>query len=336
VNARLQPLADFLGLTTSVVVAIGLVVITLAAGSVLRIASVRGMEPAKRRDRLGSLVVWWVGLAIVIVIASVGVSAGILVFGLLSCLGLREYFRLVDHLVSDATGRLLVYVTALYSYVAVWLNNDLLFSISVPVVGFMLLAASLVAAGKTKGYLLAVGSLAWGAILLGYFLSHSVRLLTLPASSNPIGGNAGWFIFLVVLTESDDIFQALWGRRFGKHKITPEISPKKSLEGLVGGFLSTVAIGIAIAPGLTPLAKPWVLNWQGREWHIPYAGAVAACLLVSVAGFLGDLNMSALKRDAGVKDTGDLLPGQGGVLDRIDSLLFTAPAFYYFVRLLYT
>ena len=104
----------------------------------------------------------------------------------------------------------------------------------------------------------------------------------------------------------------------------------------MGGVFSTVAIGIILAPWLTPLAEPWTVEWNGQAWRLPYVGAVAACLLLAIVGFLGDLNMSALKRDAGIKDTGHWLPGQGGILDRIDSLIFTAPAFYYFVRFLYT
>jgi phosphatidate cytidylyltransferase len=78
-----------------------------------------------------------------------------------------------------------------------------------------------------------------------------------------------------------------------------------------------------------------VIGWQGTTVELPYFGAMMASLLISLAGFLGDLNISALKRDAGVKDTADLLPGQGGLLDRLDSLTFTAPVFYYFVQAFY-
>jgi phosphatidate cytidylyltransferase len=177
--------------------------------------------------------------------------------------------------------------------------------------------------------------LTWGVGLVVYLLSHAPRLLSVSSAVNPSGGGAGWFLYLVFLTEADDIFQALWGRRFGRRRITPRISPNKSLEGLIGGVVSTLVLGLVLAPWLTPLAEPWSIGGSEVGLRIPCAGAVVACLLISLAGFLGDLNMSALKRDAGVKDTGSWLPSQGGLLDRVDSLTFTAPVFYYFVRILY-
>jgi phosphatidate cytidylyltransferase len=318
-----------------VVAAFGLIAATLLLGSCLRIIALRGAEPTKRRERLGSLAVWWVGLAMLGFVAWGGTRAGVLVFGIASWMGLREYFRLTDRLVPGASGRFLAYLMIPLTYAAVWLGNDLGFAMSIPVAGFLLLATRLIAAGTTKGYLASVGSVTWGTGLLVYLLAHAARLLDLPATSNPNGGGAGWLVYLVILTESDDIFQALWGRRFGRHKITPRISPNKSLEGLVGGVVSTLIIGVVLAPWLTPLAEPWVFSLGTSSIPLPYCGAITACLLISLAGFIGDLNMSALKRDAGVKDTGNLLPGQGGLLDRIDSLTFTAPVFYYFVRMVY-
>ncbi len=334
-NAALQTVMEVLGLKPGLPAAFALVATVLSIGSIIRFLTLRGAEATRRRERLGSLVVWWIGLAILGLVAYVGTSAGILVFGIVSGIGLREYFRLLDRLVGDSHGRLLAFLAIPFTYAAIWWENDVWFAMSVPVVSFVLFATCLIASDKTTGYLAAVGSLTWGTGLLVFLVSHAARLLTLPATSNSVGGAAGWLVYLVVLTEGDDIFQALWGRRFGRRKITPRISPNKSLEGLVGGVVSTLVLGVVLAPWLTPLAEPWVLRCAGSELRLPYFGAVLACLLISLTGFLGDLNMSALKRDAGVKDTGHLLPGQGGLLDRIDSLTFTAPVFYYFVVLLY-
>jgi phosphatidate cytidylyltransferase len=142
-------------------------------------------------------------------------------------------------------------------------------------------------------------------------------------------------VYLIVFTECHDIFQALWGRRFGRHKLTPQVSPHKTWEGFVLGGLTVLAIGILLAPVLTPLAEPWSLQLGTHVWRIPYVGALAAGGILILAGVMGDLNISALKRDAAVKDTGTWLPTQGGILDRVNSLTFTAPAFYYFVRVIY-
>ncbi len=136
-------------------------------------------------------------------------------------------------------------------------------------------------------------------------------------AGNPLGGPVGWFLYLVILTETNDIVQALVGRRVGVRHITPKVSPNKTVEGLLGGMAVTVLMSMGLAPLLTPLP--------------PWAWPVAAGVVISLAGFLGDLNISAVKRDAGVKDSSHALPGMGGVLDRIDSLTLTAPVFYWLI-----
>jgi phosphatidate cytidylyltransferase len=330
-----QFVTDLFGPPAGLPMSLTFVAIALLFGSILRVILLRKAGSEVRREKLGSLAVWWIGLLITGFIAYGGTLCGVILFGLISWIGLQEYFRLVDRLVQDVPGRFLAFTAIPLTYAAVWFEHELLFAASVSVVSFALFTACLVGTGKTTGYLAGAGSLIWGTLLIVFLVAHAAKILTLPAQTNPIAGAAGWFVYLIILTECDDIFQALWGRRFGKRKITPRISPNKSLEGLVGGVLSTLVIGVLLAPWLTPLADPCTIRWSEGEIQLPYLGAVCASLGISIAGFLGDLNMSALKRDAGVKDTGTLLPGQGGLLDRIDSLTFTAPAFYYFVRVLY-
>ncbi|MER2529688.1 MAG: phosphatidate cytidylyltransferase, partial [Candidatus Competibacter denitrificans] len=105
-----------------------------------------------------------------------------------------------------------------------------------------------------------------------------------------------------------------------KHKISPTVSPNKTVEGFVGGAMTTLLLSALLAPWLTPFGL--------RD-------ALLAGALIAVAGFFGDLSLSALKRDLGIKDSGRLLPGHGGILDRIDSLTYTAPLFFHFSRYLY-
>jgi phosphatidate cytidylyltransferase len=166
----------------------------------------------------------------------------------------------------------------------------------------------------------------WGWMLFVYGLSHAYFVVAESETIEPAVGRVGWFLYLVILTETNDIAQAIIGRRFGRTKITPRISPNKSLEGLLGGILVTTSLAILLAPWLTTLMH--------------HRGALATSVLqamlsggcISLLGFFGDINMSGIKRDAGVKDGSRLLPGQGGIIDRVDSLTFTAPAFYYFVQ----
>jgi phosphatidate cytidylyltransferase len=170
-------------------------------------------------------------------------------------------------------------------------------------------------------------------MVLIYGMSHAAYLFVLPPTSSGPAGPAGWFLFLVILTEADDIFQAIIGRAFGAHKrhrIAPTISPNKTWEGLIGGMLVTIGFAILLAPWLTTLADgtgPLALPEPLRHW----AGPALAAVAVTLAGFFGDINMSAVKRDSGVKDSSKMLPGMGGLIDRVDSLTFAAPAFVYFL-----
>jgi phosphatidate cytidylyltransferase len=116
-----------------------------------------------------------------------------------------------------------------------------------------------------------------------------------------------------------DIGAYFVGKFFGRTSLS-HISPKKTVEGAVFGVCGSIAVAAA---------GSWYLNWPG--W--PYTGAVFG-LLIGIASLLGDLTESMMKRDAGVKDSGQLIPGHGGILDRTDSYVFTAPLVYYFVTLL--
>ena len=126
-------------------------------------------------------------------------------------------------------------------------------------------------------------------------------------------------MILFVLIVVSDSAQYFSGRAFGRHKLAPVISPKKTVEGAVGGLVASMAV----APWLGSLWLPGVPMWQ-----MATVGGV-----VAIAGMAGDLFESWLKRRAGVKDSGHLIPGHGGILDRIDAWLFAAPLYYAFLRL---
>ena len=126
--------------------------------------------------------------------------------------------------------------------------------------------------------------------------------------------------FLVVVTQASDVLQYLFGKAFGRHALMPSLSPDKTVEGMVGGVLSATVVGALLTP-LTPFGL---------------GETTALAFFVVNAGWLGGMVMSAIKRDAGVKDYGAFIDGHGGVLDRVDSLVFAAPALFHVVRWLHS
>jgi phosphatidate cytidylyltransferase len=135
--------------------------------------------------------------------------------------------------------------------------------------------------------------------------------------SLPDGLTATLMTFLCIWAA--DIGAYTFGKFFGKTPLS-DISPKKTVEGAVFGVAASVMVAFAVA---------YYFNWP----NYPITGLTLG-LLIGVAGLLGDLTESMLKRDAGVKDSGQLIPGHGGILDRTDSYIFTAPLVYYFISLL--
>jgi phosphatidate cytidylyltransferase len=152
-----------------------------------------------------------------------------------------------------------------------------------------------------------------GFIYLGWMFGHLAFL----ANAN----NAyGYLMYLLFATELNDIAAFTFGRLFGKHPFRSNISPKKTWEGALGAFAVSMAL-------------PWALRFS-----FPYFGTtqlILTGLIVGIGGQLGDLAISVIKRDIGIKDMGAGIPGHGGILDRIDSLVYTAPLFFHMAGFFY-
>lgn len=152
----------------------------------------------------------------------------------------------------------------------------------------------------------------FGVFYLGFTLGTLSMTRILPEGE--------WLIFfLLLVTWASDTGAYYAGTLWGRHPLAPRISPKKTVEGLVGGLIGAIIIA-------------YVARW----WFLPELSGLD-CLILAIlltfTGLWGDLTESAMKRSVGVKDSGGILPGHGGMLDRLDSLLFAAPAFYYYVTL---
>lgn len=262
---------------------------------------------------------WWLIVSI-FVVALLNQTVSLVFFAGVSFLALKEYLSLIPTRKVDRQVLLWAYLAIVLQYYWISINWYLMFLIFVPVYVFLFLPMRMVLLEETQGFLKAVGTLQWGLMLTVFSLGHLAYVRMLPAEGNPIAGSAGLLFYLVFLTESNDIAQYLFGKRFGHHKVIPKVSPNKTWEGLLGGIVTTTLMAVVLAPWLTPFH--WI--------H-----ALVLGLLISLAGFIGDITISALKRDIGVKDSSSLIPGHGGILDRIDSLTYTAPLFFHFTVYFY-
>jgi phosphatidate cytidylyltransferase len=262
---------------------------------------------------------WWLmaGVFIVAILVSRLVSLVFLAF--LSFLALKEYFSLIPTRRVDRGVLLWAYLAVPLQYTWVGIGWYGMFIIFIPVYMLIIIPVRMVLYGQTEGFLKATGTIHWGLMTTVFTLSHMAYLLVLPGKGTGTYG-AGLVLFLVVVTQLNDVAQYTWGKIFGKHKVVPTVSPNKTYEGLLGGMATTFVLVTVLAPFLTPLT---------------FKESLAAGFFLPLAGFLGDVSVSAVKRDIGVKDAGSMIPGHGGVLDRVNSLTFTAPLFFHFLRYLH-
>jgi phosphatidate cytidylyltransferase len=258
-------------------------------------------------------------------------------FTVISLLGMHEFRRLARERIAPV--RIwwrLAYLAVPIHYLFVYTGQFGPFWTFIPVWVFFAMLARLVIKEQTSGFLETAGITFLGLMLIVFMLSHAVLVLELPNEVSPVAGAPGLFLYLILLTAVNDIAQSLWGRQFGRRRITPKVSPNKTWEGFLLGAATTIALGLVLAPFLTPFTADRSIRLGNTEWTVPrLLPALTVGVLIALGGFLGDITMSAVKREVGVKDSGTLLPGQGGVLDRIDSLTFTAPLFFYFTYICY-
>ena len=264
---------------------------------------------------------WWI-MALVFAVAMVASRTLSLVFlGFVSFLALKEYLSLIPTRRVDRRVLLFAYLAVPIQFYWIGIAWYGMFIIFIPVYMFLFLPLPMLIIGETKGFLRAIASLHWGLMTTVFAVSHAAFLLVLPDEVNPAAGGAGLLLFVVILTEANDVAQYLWGKMIGGRKVIPKVSPGKTWAGVLGGIASSAVIAAAMAPWLTPMAL---------------APALVVGGFLGLAGFAGDVTISALKRDLGIKDSGSILPGHGGILDRLDSLTYTAPLFFHIIRYFYT
>jgi phosphatidate cytidylyltransferase len=233
------------------------------------------------------------------------------------------------------------------------------YTVMIPVYASLFVPARIAISGDPKRFLERVAKIQAGLLICVYCLSHAPAILDLQLTTGPggqpwvigtiepapartpegseappaigagrptaardpriFGSNASLLFFFVLIVQLNDVFQYMWSQLLGQHLIAPQINASRTWEGLIGGVLSTMLVGMLL------------------YWATPFsywAGPIAAA--VALAGFAGSMTMSGIKRDRGVKDYGTLVSGHAGVLDRIDSLCFAAPVFFHITRFFFS
>ena len=298
----------------------------------LSVASVIGFILGRRADTPGTsdatratvvnlnarLRAWWVIITVCALALLAGCVGASVLFGLASFWALREFVTLTPTTPGDHRALFWVFfvITPLQYYLVAtqWYG---LFVILIPVYAFLFIPMRMALVGDCEHFLERAARTQWGLMVCVYCVSYAPALMTLLPDKN---GGARLLLFFLLVVQSSDVLQYIWGKLFGRHPIAPRISPNKTWEGFIGGIGSAAALGTALWR-TTPF-NPWQ--------------AAGMSLVVTLLGFAGGLTMSAIKRDRGVKDYGTLIQGHGGVLDRVDSICFAAPVFFHLTRYYFT
>jgi phosphatidate cytidylyltransferase len=259
---------------------------------------------------------WWIMALVFFGALAFSDRASIILFAFLSFWAMKEYLTLLRTRPADHHALVLTFLSIPVQYYWVATGWYGMFIIFIPVYMFLLLPLRLVLAKETAGFVASASQIQWGLMAFVFGLSHLAYLAVYPIASDGVVDGRTCLLFLVFVVEISDVLQYVWGRTIGRHKILPTISPNKTWEGFFGGIASATVLSLALR-FLTPFTTLETLG---------------VSLLITVAGFFGGTVMSAVKRDFGTKDFGDLIAGHGGVLDRMDSLCWAGPLFFHYIR----
>jgi phosphatidate cytidylyltransferase len=299
---------------TPLMIGLAVVVAFLCVGS-MAAAMLPGLKGGGAfKDLRPRMASWWVIVALLTGALALGWGATAVLFAAISFLALREFLSLAPARREDRLVIAVAYLTIPVSYIFVFANIYLFYLVFIPVYVFLGLPFMMACIGQTRGYLASTAAFHWALVTCVYNIGFIPLLMRVPRWDAPQAGAAGLVFLLLVATEANDVFQYIAGKAFGRHRITPKVSPNKTWEGFLGGWVATSALILLTGPVFTPLHG---------------LGLWTVALSLPVAGFAGDVTFSAIKRDIGVKDTSHFIPGHGGVLDRLDSLTFTAPLYFH-------
>lgn len=253
---------------------------------------------------------WWVILVLATVMFVLPEKLALIGIVILTFVSLREFLTKLSVTKNFRNTLFYIYLAIPIQFYVAKYGTSYSFNAFIPVYMFFLIPVRNILHGEYDNYLEFNGKVFWAVMLIVYGFSNLTFLRHQGEIQGYVGEQDLIIILIVFLTQINDVLQFLWGKSIGKHKLSPTISPNKTIEGFLGGAITLSALSYSLSD------------------YLPFERPIEAAIfgfLLSLFGLFGDLNMSAVKRDLGVKDMDDLIPGHGGILDRLDSLSFTLP-----------
>jgi phosphatidate cytidylyltransferase len=315
--------------------------ITWGVGRVLERRHGANVDPAIVRRLNHRVQAWWTMCSILVVAFLLQRIGTVFLFFVVSFWALREFITMTPTRRGDHRALFWVFmIITPIQYLLVGIGDTLpewlkrivgddfqgyaLYSIFIPVYASLFIPARIAMSGDSKRFLERSAKIISGLLICVYALSFAPALLDLTLVTSRgkpwTGSPASLLFFLVLIAQLADVLQFAWTRLTGRHPVAADINASRTWEGLLGSAISTAVIGAALY---------WATPFQPIE-------AALMSMLVAVLAFAGGLTMSAIKRDRGVNDTGSLVSGHPGLLDRIDNVCFAAPVFYHVTRLFFT
>jgi phosphatidate cytidylyltransferase len=296
---------------------------TIALAALLLVAATAGgslTTPIGRRLREAEVRVrirmgWWV-IGGFLLALFVGRTPAVIAVGLLSFVAFKEFLTLARTRRADNKVLLWAYLTIPLQYFWAGTGNYGLFIVFIPVYAFLLLPMRMVLMGESEGFLRAVGVIHWGLMTTVFSLSHLAFLLVLPDLPEHRNTGVALLLYVVLLTQLNDAVRQFVDARHGRRPLLSRVHPTLTREGVAAGIGATIVAAMLTAPLYTPFTA---------------AHAAVAGFTIALFGFVGFVTITAVERDLGVAESRDFLPGHGGLLLRLDSLMFTAPLFFHFV-----
>lgn len=293
-----------------------ILVLAWAGAALLRAVFSRDGSNAMVENLAARVGAWW-AIAALLALAMLGGAGGVVVlFAIISFAALREFLTLTAKSSADHWALMAAFFVILpLQYFLVYMDWYRIYSVFIPVYAFLYLPVLSVLRGAPDRFLHRVSESQWALMICVYAASHVPALVALDLAGFQ-GKGILLIAFLVIIVQMTDVLQYVWSQLWGRHPIAPALSASKTWQGFAGAVASGALLG------------------AGMWWLTPFSPWISAVLgmIITATGLLGSLVMSAIKRDKGVRDWGQLVAGQGGFIDRLDGVVFAAPVFFHLVR----